>query len=143
MSPDCVFCKIAKGEIPAKILHQDEHTTAFLDQTPLRKGHTLVIPNRHYDRLEQLSEDGATAYLGSLPKIVQAVTKAVDADGATVAWNNAPAAGQEVPHVHAHIVPRTEGDGVGPIHGLFKGSQKVSDAENDELVERAQTLIRA
>lgn len=142
MAEECVFCKILDGEIPAHIIYRDANTCAFLDNHPIVKGHTLVVPVRHYTRLEALPGDEAAKHLTALPRIVQAVTHATQTDGATVAWNNGPAAGQEVPHLHAHIVPRTDNDGFGPIHTMFKGRTSSVEPENEPLAKQMQAAFR-
>lgn len=124
---DCVFCKIAEGEIPADIVYEDENVVAFLDANPLTEGHTLVVPREHVERVGDISADLAGPYFEPVPRIVDAVEAAVGADGATLAWNDGSAAGQEVPHAHLHIVPRWRGDGYGPIHGMFGGGKEGAD----------------
>jgi histidine triad (HIT) family protein len=142
MAESCIFCKIVAGEIPAQIVYKDEHTCAFLDAHPLSKGHTLVVPVRHHTRLEALAQGEAEKHLGVLPQIVNAVTQVAQADGATVAWNNGPAAGQEVPHLHAHIVPRFEHDRLGPIHALFDQRPSLSETQQQQIAQRLETALR-
>ena len=141
MAESCIFCKIVAGEIPAQVVYKDEHTCVFLDNDPLAKGHALVVPVRHHTRLEALSQAEAEKHLGTLPRIVNAVTDVTEADGATVAWNNGPAAGQEVPHLHAHIVPRTDHDDHGPVHSMFQNRPELSDTENHQIAERLKLAL--
>lgn len=124
---DCVFCKIVEGEIPADVVYEDEKVVAFLDANPLTEGHTLVVPREHVERVGDIPPDLAGPYFEPVPQIVDAVEEAVDADGATLAWNDGSAAGQEVPHAHLHIVPRWTGDGHGPIHAMFGGGKETAD----------------
>ncbi len=138
MTEGCIFCKIVSGDVPAQVIYQDADTCAFLDNNPLAVGHTLVVPVRHHNQLEDLPDDIAARHLAALPRIVQAVTNVTEADGATVAWNNGSAAGQEVPHLHAHIIPRSDQDGFGPIHSMFSDRPKVSDTEIKHLADRLQ-----
>jgi histidine triad (HIT) family protein len=137
---ECIFCQIVDGEIPADVVYEDEHTVAFLDANPLAEGHTLVIPREHRERVGNLPEDEAGEYFRSVPKIVDAVENAVGADGATVAFNDGSAAGQEVPHAHLHIVPREHGDKHGPIHSLFTGADP-TDEETDDLREAIEARL--
>lgn len=127
MSEDCIFCRILEGEIPADVVYEDEDVVAFLDANPLTEGHTLVVPREHVERVGGIPVDLAGRYFEPVPKIVEAVQEAVDADGATIAWNDGSAAGQEVPHAHLHIVPRRAGDGHGPIHAMFGGAEEGVD----------------
>jgi histidine triad (HIT) family protein len=126
---DCIFCRIVDGEIPSYTVYEDHDTLAFLDANPLARGHTLVIPKAHHQHLQDLPVELAGALGETLARVAGAVETAVDAPASTVAYNNGEAAGQEVPHVHAHVVPRFEDDGVGPIHGLFGGPGEASEAE--------------
>jgi histidine triad (HIT) family protein len=130
-----IFTQIAEGEIPARIVYEDETTVAFLDANPLAPGHTLVIPKAEYERLNDVPDDVATDLYATIHKLVPAVEEAVDADASTVAFNNGEAAGQEVPHVHCHIVPRFEGDGGGPIHGVAGEAPDLADNELDEIAD--------
>jgi histidine triad (HIT) family protein len=133
---DCIFCSIVDGEIPGRIVHEDEETLAFLDANPLAEGHTLVIPKSHHERVEDLPADVAGAIGRAVAAVAPAVEDAVDAPASTIAYNNGEEAGQEVPHVHAHVVPRSPEDGGQPIHALFSERPDLSDGELDDLAER-------
>lgn len=128
-----IFSQIVEGEIPARVVYEDETTIAFLDANPLAQGHTLVIPKDEYERLEDVPEDVAADLYAAIHRLVPAVEEAVDADATTVAFNNGEEAGQEVPHVHCHIVPRFEDDTVGPIHFLFDDIVDLPDDELDDI----------
>jgi histidine triad (HIT) family protein len=136
MSDDCIFCAIVDGEIPGRIVQEDDETLAFLDANPLAEGHTLVIPKAHHERVDDLPADLAGAVGRAIAAVAPAVEDAVDAPATTIAYNNGEAAGQEVPHVHAHVVPRFPDDGGRPIHALFPDRPDPSDAELDDLAER-------
>lgn len=128
MEQDCVFCKIVAGNIPAKKIYEDGTTIGFLDIYPASKGHSLVIPKKHYATLLDVPE----AQLGEIIRVVQkvgaAAMKATHADGLNVLQNNREAAGQVIHHIHFHIIPRFRGDGL----RLSPGSGK---AEEHELLE--------
>ena len=134
--PDCIFCSIVDGETPGRIVHEDEETLAFLDANPLAKGHTLVIPKTHHERVNDLPGDIAGAIGRAIAIVAPAVEDAVDAPASTISYNNGEAAGQEVPHVHAHVVPRSPGDGGQPIHALFSDRPELSNTQLDEVAER-------
>ena len=131
MSSDCPFCGIVAGEIPGRIVHETDTVTAFLDANPLAPGHTLVVPNDHHERLNDLSEELASDIFAALHQLTPAVESAVDADGTTVAFNNGTAAGQEVPHVHGHVIPRFADDGGAPIHVVAGDRPDLADDELD------------
>jgi histidine triad (HIT) family protein len=133
---DCIFCSIVDGDIPNRTVYEDDDVLAFLDANPLAEGHTLVIPKAHHETLNDLPADLGSEVLGQLHRLVPIVEDAVDADGSTVAFNNGEAAGQEVPHVHGHVVPRFEGDGGGPIHVIAGERPDLSDDELDALAEQ-------
>jgi len=136
MGADCIFCAIVDGEIPGRIVHEDEDTLAFLDANPLADGHTLVIPKEHYERVDDLPASVAGAIGRAIAVVAPAVEDAVDAPATTIAYNNGEEAGQEVLHVHAHVVPRFSDDGGRPIHALFSDRPDLSDAELDDIEER-------
>jgi len=131
-----IFSQIVDGEIPARVVHEDETTFAFLDANPLAPGHTLVVPKEEYERLNDVPEDVATDLYATIHRLIPRVEEAVDAPATTVAFNNGEAAGQEVPHVHCHIVPRFEGDGGGPIHAIAGERPDLSDEELDDIADR-------
>ena len=131
-----VFSQIVDGEIPARVVHEDETTFAFLDANPLAPGHTLVIPKEEYERLNDVPEDVAADLYATIHRLIPRVEEAVDAPATTVAFNNGEAAGQEVPHVHCHIIPRFEGDGGGPIHAIAGERPDLSDEELDGIADR-------
>ena len=110
---ECIFCKIVGGEIPSLRLFEDDHTFAFLDIGPLAEGHVLVVPKKHYVTLAEMPPDLVAANTRHLPRLARAVTQGVSADGCNILQNNGRVAGQEVAHVHWHIIPRVAGDGLG------------------------------
>jgi len=110
---DCIFCKIVKGEIPSSKIYEDDSVLAFLDISPINKGHALVIPKQHYVNLFDLPEAEFHKIASAVKKVSAAVKEATGAAGINVLQANEKAAGQEVMHFHAHIIPRFEGDGAG------------------------------
>ena len=131
---DCIFCKIVNRKVQAKILSETYNSMAFLDAFPLSKGHSLVIPKNHRQKIQDLLPDE----VADLFSMVRHVTSKVDRlTGATlVAIHNGKNAGQEVPHLHVHIVPRTSGDSAGPIHSMFDSTVVLSDDQISELYEK-------
>ena len=133
MEKDCIFCQIVVGEIPGNVVAETDDAIAFLDANPLAPGHTLVIPKDHYRRLNDVPDDVAADLYALIHELVPAVEDAVDVPATTVGFNNGEEAGQEVPHVHGHIVPRSGDDGEKPIHALFDERPGVSDDEMDDI----------
>ena len=109
---DCIFCKIAAGQIPSIKIFENEYVLAFLDIGPISDGHTLVIPKRHYERLDQTEPKVMAEIAKVLPALSSAVSRAMNAEGYNVLCNNGSVAGQVVEHVHFHIIPRHPDDGV-------------------------------
>ncbi|MBS3109132.1 HIT family protein [Candidatus Woesearchaeota archaeon] len=110
MADDCVFCKIAKGEIPASKVYEDKNYLVFLDIMPANKGHLLVIPKKHYLSLEEMPEKAATGLILIEQKAIKAMVKTLNPDGYNCLQNNHFAAGQLIPHAHVHIIPRYNSD---------------------------------
>lgn len=128
---DCIFCSIVAGEAPAATVAETDRTVAFLDANPLAPGHTLVVPRTHAETLDELSPETGHELMDQLRRLAPAIETAVDADATTIGFNNGPAAGQEVPHVHAHVIPRSRGDGGGPIHAVLpRQSESGEDPES-------------
>ena len=131
---DCIFCKIINGEIPIKKIMETEKSLAFLDAFPLAKGHSLVIPKTHYEKMQNMTpEDNADLF-----ETVRQVTSKIDniAGAELLAIHNGEESGQEIPHVHIHIIPRRKDDSAGPVHSMFKNRPRLSDQEFNELLKQ-------
>jgi histidine triad (HIT) family protein len=136
---NCVFCAIAAGTVPAHLVMTDEHTVAFLDARPVFKGHVLVVPRAHYGTLSELPARLIEPFFGAVRLISTAVPAALGAQGTFVAVNNVVS--QSVPHLHAHVVPRTKGDG---LRGFFWPRHKyASDEEAAGYAGRIRAAIGA
>ena len=131
---DCIFCKIAKMEIPAKIITETKNSVAFLDAFPLARGHTLVIPKRHYEKVQDMTDNDNSDLFNTVLRVISKVDKVT---GSTLlAIHNGKESGQEIPHVHVHLIPRQSNDLAGPVHDMFKNRPKLSDNELDELCSK-------
>lgn len=106
-----VFDKIIKGEIPSKKIFENEYCIAILDISPIRKGHTLVISKESVQTIEELSENSIKNMMTVCRSISKKMRTALSCDATNIMINNGKEAGQEVPHVHIHIIPRKKGDG--------------------------------
>ena len=133
----CVFCKIVSGEIPSVKVYEDEGFLAFMDIGPVNKGHVLVIPKKHAETFVDLTEEEAAELFKRVNRIAKAVKKGLNADGLNIILNVGKASGQEVFHVHAHIIPRFEND------GMKFGWRKLSysDNEMEEYAERIKAHL--
>ena len=111
MSADCLFCKIVAGEIPSARVYEDADVLAFVDIGPIVKGHTLVIPRQHWESLADAPADVLARVMAAAREIARAQMNALGADGVNLFQANGAAAGQVVPHLHVHVVPRFKTDG--------------------------------
>jgi len=109
---DCIFCKIAAGEVPVTRIYEDEDVLAFLDTGPVSDGHTLLIPRCHFCRLDECAPVILEKIAVGLGIVASAVSRGMECDGYNILCNNGRAAGQLVEHLHWHIIPRNDGDGV-------------------------------
>jgi diadenosine tetraphosphate (Ap4A) HIT family hydrolase len=111
--PGCVFCAILAGSLPASVVLEDEATVAFLDIAPITPGHALVVPRRHAASLAELAPEAGAAVFRTAMRVAAALRRTdLQVDGVNLLLSDGAAAGQEVPHVHLHVVPRFPGDGL-------------------------------
>ena len=111
--PNCIFCKIVSAEIPSAVVYEDESVLAFLDVGPLADGHLLVIPREHYTRLTDVPSERCAQMASMLPFLGRAALEVTKAEGFNVLLNQGSVAGQAVPHIHFHIIPRKKDDQLG------------------------------
>ena len=128
---DCIFCKIVNGEIKSRLITESKNSIAFLDAFPVTKGHTLVIPKTHYSKIQDMSQDDSVDLFRVVYEVVFKIDKIT---GSTLlAIHNGKESGQEIPHVHVHLIPRQSNDLAGPVHSMFKNKPNLSDEEFDQL----------
>lgn len=131
---DCIFCKIIRGDIKARVVMETENSLAFLDAFPLTKGHTLVIPKKHYDKIQDMKSDDNKDLFETVRKVIAKVDSLT---GATLlAVHNGRDAGQEIPHVHVHLIPRSQEDSASAVHHMFTKRPKLSDSEFDQILSK-------
>lgn len=131
---DCIFCNIVQGKIPARKIMETEKTLAFLDAFPLTKGHTLVIPKNHYVKIQEMKKEDSTDLFDTVRVMVDRTERL--ASSSLIAIHNGKESGQEVPHVHVHIIPRNTDDGAGPVHSMFRQRPKLTDSEFEDLAQK-------
>ncbi len=131
---DCIFCKIIKKEIPAKIILETSKSLAFMDAFPLTKGHSLVIPKTHYEKIQDISSEDNADLFETVRKTIAKVDKITNAT--LLAVHNGKESGQEIPHVHVHLIPRSSNDSAGPVHSMFQNMPKLSDIEINQLYDK-------
>lgn len=127
--PDCLFCKVANKEVPAAVVYEDAHVSAFLDVHPKAPGHLLVIPKVHAAHIRELPD----AELGPLFAAVKTMSKRLEerlgAEGFTIGINDGEVGGQAVAHLHVHILPRFAGDKGGSVHTVVENPPRESVQE--------------
>lgn len=109
---NCIFCKIAAGEIPSATIYEDDDFRVILDIEPASKGHALILPKKHYANLYELTDEVAAKALVVAKKVISRMTDIVGCDGYNIVQNNGEAAGQTVFHFHIHLIPRYTDDNV-------------------------------
>ena len=131
---DCLFCKIINREIPSDIVYEDDKVIAFLDIHPVNKGHTLVLPKQHYENLFDVPENILINTMKTVKKIAVALSKY--SDGVNVGQNNRMAAGQLVDHIHFHLIPRFNEDGLKHWPG-----KKYQEGESKKVADEIKKLL--
>lgn len=131
MGNDCIFCKIAGGEIPAATIYEDESFKVILDLGPATKGHALIVPKEHFTDIYEITDEVAEQVLPLAKKVIKAMTNILNCDGYNIVQNNGQVAGQSVFHFHMHLIPRYNEDKV--KLGWKMGS--LSEKDREEIVQ--------
>ena len=132
---DCIFCKIANGEIPSATLYEDEDFRVILDLGPASKGHALILPKAHAATIYEISDDMAAKAMILAKKMATKMTEALKCDGFNIVQNNGEPAGQTVFHFHMHLIPRYEGDQV----GITWKPGTLTDEVKNEILEKLKS----
>ena len=129
---ECKFCTVARGELEATLVYEDDETVAFLDHRPLFPGHCLLITREHIETLDDLPRERVGPFFETVQRLARAVERAMKAEGTFIALNNRVS--QSVPHLHVHVVPRRKGDG---LRGFFWPRTRYPDAATERKVAAA------
>jgi histidine triad (HIT) family protein len=129
-----VFCQVAKGELPAHIVHRDGDVIAFLDRAPLLPGHVLLMPVQHVETLDDLPDNLLSPVFAAIRRTSIAVQRALRAEGSFVATNTRVS--QSVPHFHVHVVPRNKGDGLFSTRLIWQRKKYESEAQAAEVAAK-------
>nr|WP_295260829.1 HIT family protein [uncultured Blautia sp.] len=132
---DCIFCKIANGEIPSATLYEDEDFRVILDLGPASKGHALILPKAHAANIYEISDDMAAKAMILAKKMTTKMTEVLKCDGFNIVQNNGEPAGQTVFHFHMHLIPRYEGDQV----GITWKPGTLTDEVKNEILEKLKS----
>jgi histidine triad (HIT) family protein len=136
---DCVFCKIAEGRMPATRVYEDADVLAFLDIGPIVKGHVLVVPRAHYDPITSVPPETLARMMRVVQRVAAALVEGLGADGVNLFQANGAAAGQVVPHVHVHVIPRYNDDG---HHWNWTSSTYADAEEMQRVADRVAAAVR-
>jgi len=137
----CIFCKIVEAEIPAKVVYEDEYVLGFLDIKPINLGHTLIIPKNHYESLSDIPQETLEKVMSAGKKIADALkgNSSIKCEGVNLFLADGRVAGQEVFHLHLHIIPRFEGDNFGLKFPPHYG--KISAEEIDAVYKKIRSSL--
>ena len=138
MTENCLFCKIISGEVPSYKIYEDDAVYAFLDIYPASEGHTLVAPKKHFSNFTDMSAEDVALLFEAARKVTAAVENAFSAEGSNIGINNGEVAGQDVPHVHVHVIPRRKGDGGRGIKSIVW-----TETDTTNLEEVAEKIRKA
>lgn len=130
----CVFCEIIKGNIPADKIYEDDNVLAFLDAKPHNPGHSLIIPKKHFQNLEEIDEKTLTQLSIVLKKVGNMMKEKLGVSAYNVIENNGPLAGQVVSHIHFHIIPRYENDGLRFLKRIK--DSKIPEISKEEVLKK-------
>ena len=131
---ECIFCKIAAGEIPSKTIYENEQFRVIMDISPATKGHALILPKEHYANLYEIPEEVAADAMKLAKKLAKKMTDALQCDGFNIIQNNGEVAGQTVFHFHMHLIPRYKNDG--NEDKLCWNHVEVSEEELEEIHQK-------
>lgn len=131
---NCIFCKLANGEIPTATLYEDEDFRVILDASPAAKGHALILPKQHYANLYELDDSVASKVLVLAKKVITKMTDILGCDGYNIVQNNGEPAGQTVFHFHMHLIPRSKGDEV----GLGWKMGELTDEDKEDILSKVK-----
>ena len=134
---NCIFCKIANGEIPSSTVYVDEDFRVILDLGPASKGHSLILPKKHAANIYELPDETAGKAMILAKKMAGKLTDALNCDGFNIVQNNGEIAGQTVNHFHLHLIPRYEGDGL----NLNWPQQEISAEQLEEIRQSIKKSI--
>lgn len=135
---DCIFCKIAGGEIPSACLYEDQDFRVILDLGPATKGHALILPKAHYANIYELPDELAAKAMILAKKMASVLTEALQCDGFNIVQNNGEPAGQTVFHFHMHLIPRYVGDEA----GITWNSGELKEEVREEILAKVAAVMQ-
>ena len=137
----CIFCEIINGKTKTRKIYETEYSIALLDAFPLKEGHILIISKAHKTKVQELNKEENNDIFSTLHFLTNHIEKTVESNSTLIAIHNGKEAGQEIPHVHIHVIPIKEIDEPTPIHTMFK-KEKLSEAELDKIWKKMTERIQ-
>ena len=135
---NCIFCKLANGDIPTRKIYEDDQFSVIMDASPATKGHALILPKDHYANIYEIPGLSVAAAMVLAKKLATKMTDALHCDGFNILQNNGEAAGQTVFHLHVHLIPRYKGQDTGMLEWAH---QEFSDEDMDALCEQLSEAL--
>ena len=135
---DCLFCNIINKKQDAHIIFEDDSHIAIMDKYPIQKGHSLVIPKTHHEKIIDMTNDEVGALFSRVPSVARGIIAATGADGFNLGQNNGRSANQIIPHVHVHIIPRYQ-----KVGNLWTRRMIATDDDLKELAKKIQNAIKS
>ena len=137
----CIFCKIINGKLNARKIYETKHSIALLDAFPLKKGHTLIISKAHKTKIQELNKEENNDIFSTLHFLISHIEKIVESNSTLVAIHNGEESGQEIPHIHIHVIPIKKSDKSTAIHSMFT-KEKFSEDELDDIWKKMITRLQ-
>lgn len=134
---NCLFCDIISGKLKAHFVYEDENHVAIMDKYPIQKGHTLLMPRKHDEKITDMSTENVSALFAKVPIIARAILKVTNADGFNIGQNNGKSANQIIPHVHVHIIPRYSNAGT-----MWTKRMILNDDDLENLAEKIRNNVK-
>jgi histidine triad (HIT) family protein len=135
---DCIFCKISKKEIPCYKVYETDNVISFLDISPANYGHCLVIPKRHYENVYDITDEDFSEVSHVIKKVSKAIKRTLNPDGINIHQSNGKAAGQEIAHIHFHIIPRYLNDNIHFRWSHLQTEQKKLEELSSEIAQNSK-----
>jgi histidine triad (HIT) family protein len=141
ISEDCIFCNIINHKANAIIIDQNDAALAFLDRFPLRAGHTLVVTKTHYSKIQEIQPAEMISLFELVTRMTSVLEISLKVNATLIAIHNGREAGQEVEHVHVHIIPRSIRDGGAPVHSIFQGRTNLDDSQMESIMRKIKDKL--
>jgi histidine triad (HIT) family protein len=135
---DCLFCKVIAQKEDAYMIFEDDSHIAIMDKYPIQKGHSLVMPKKHYEKITDMTDDAVAELFSKVPLVARAIIATTGANGFNIGQNNGRSANQIIPHVHVHVIPR-----YGQVGNLWAKRMISNDTDLDALAKKIRNNVKS